>query len=165
LGVLVYQLLTGKHPYKKSNSARTNWLAPSARKCRCPPSHAAESEKNGARRKLKIEDRIAGDLDSIILKSLQKESGERYPSAVELAADFERFLNGQAINFTSVPTIANETNRNEKTIAVLPFKFLNLLPNDKEDTDKNFLGLGLTDALITRLSNVRSLTVRRRARF
>jgi TolB-like protein/Flp pilus assembly protein TadD len=42
----------------------------------------------------------------------------------------------------------------EKTLAVLPFKLLN--PNG----ETNYLSVGLADSLITRLSTVRSLTVR-----
>lgn len=42
----------------------------------------------------------------------------------------------------------------ERTLAVLPFKLLN--PADRSD----YLSVGLADSLITKLSNVRSLTVR-----
>jgi TolB-like protein/Tfp pilus assembly protein PilF/tRNA A-37 threonylcarbamoyl transferase component Bud32 len=46
----------------------------------------------------------------------------------------------------------------DKSIAVLPFKLLGKVIT--EDTGEEFLGVGLADALITRLSNVRSLNVR-----
>lgn len=42
----------------------------------------------------------------------------------------------------------------DKTLAVLPFKLLN--PTD----ESNYLSVGLADSLITKLSNIRSLTVR-----
>ncbi|HEY0461641.1 MAG TPA: winged helix-turn-helix domain-containing protein [Pyrinomonadaceae bacterium] len=42
----------------------------------------------------------------------------------------------------------------EQTLAVLPFKLLN------PDDESNYLSVGLADSLITKLSNVRSLTVR-----
>ncbi|MFN2452612.1 MAG: winged helix-turn-helix domain-containing protein [Pyrinomonadaceae bacterium] len=42
----------------------------------------------------------------------------------------------------------------DKTLAVLPFKLLN--PND----ESNYLSVGLADSLITKLSNIRRLTVR-----
>lgn len=48
----------------------------------------------------------------------------------------------------------NKPDASEKTLAVLPFKLLNA--ND----EKNYLSVGLADSLITKLSNVRSLTVR-----
>src|SRR5690606_13381451 len=50
------------------------------------------------------------------------------------------------------------TSENSKAIAVLPFKFLNL--GGVDDTDDQFLGLGLADALIARLSKVRRFAVR-----
>ncbi len=57
--------------------------------------------------------------------------------------------------------LSNKTTKQEtsvdaadKTLAVLPFKLLN--PND----ETNYLSVGLADSLITKLSNVRSLTVR-----
>jgi TolB-like protein/Tfp pilus assembly protein PilF len=46
----------------------------------------------------------------------------------------------------------------ERSIAVLPFKLLN--PVVTGDTGDSYLGVGLADALITRLSNVRRLVVR-----
>lgn len=56
--------------------------------------------------------------------------------------------------------IPNEltTAEREKTIAVLPFKLL--VSGITGDTDEEYLSIGLTDALITRLSNVQRLTVR-----
>jgi serine/threonine protein kinase/Tfp pilus assembly protein PilF len=159
LGVLFYQLLTGKHPHKKSNSAPYELARAICEETPLPPSVAVKNNGNGTNPKLKIEDRIAGKLDRIILKSLQKEPDERYKSAIELSRDITLLLNELAFKSETVSDYRNAAARRGKTIAVLPFKFLNLLPS-AEDTDKSFLGLGLTDAIITRLSNVRSLTVR-----
>ena len=47
-----------------------------------------------------------------------------------------------------------------KVFAVLPFKFNSLAPTGDVDADERFLGLGLTDALITRLSKTKNLIVR-----
>jgi serine/threonine protein kinase len=114
LGVLFYQLLTGKHPYKKFNPAPHELARSICEDTPIPPSIAAENKKNGESRKLKTEDRIAVDLDSIILKSLQKEPGERYASAIELAADLERFLNGQTIKPATTLAVENKTNYTKK---------------------------------------------------
>ncbi|HZB44589.1 MAG TPA: tetratricopeptide repeat protein, partial [Pyrinomonadaceae bacterium] len=51
-----------------------------------------------------------------------------------------------------------EPHSGSRTVAVLPFKFVN--PSPSEDTGDAYLGVGLADALITRLSNIRSLSVR-----
>lgn len=47
-----------------------------------------------------------------------------------------------------------ETAKGQKTLAVLPFKYLS------NQTDEDYFGLGLTDALITRLSNLSDVEVR-----
>ncbi|MEP6946148.1 MAG: winged helix-turn-helix domain-containing protein [Acidobacteriota bacterium] len=53
-----------------------------------------------------------------------------------------------------VPAITGTQIAPDNTLAVLPFKLLE--PNE----DNSYLGVGLTDSLITKLSNVRNLTVR-----
>ncbi|HEX5707165.1 MAG TPA: tetratricopeptide repeat protein, partial [Pyrinomonadaceae bacterium] len=54
---------------------------------------------------------------------------------------------------------SSATTPEERTVAILPFKVVNP-GEDGRDTGAAYLGLGLADALITRLSNIRSLTVR-----
>lgn len=51
------------------------------------------------------------------------------------------------------PTSEDAVSVDKGTIAILPFKFIGT-------TDDEYLGLGLADALITRLSNLRQVTVR-----
>lgn len=53
----------------------------------------------------------------------------------------------------------NDSFSRVKSLAVLPFKFLSLNSN-LDDTSDKFLGIGLADALVTRLSNIRSVAVR-----
>lgn len=55
-------------------------------------------------------------------------------------------------------TIQLTTAEREKTIAVLPFKLL--ITRNYGDSKEEYLSIGLTDALITRLSNVQRLIVR-----
>jgi tetratricopeptide (TPR) repeat protein len=57
----------------------------------------------------------------------------------------------------ALPTIAGQLRADQESIAVLPFRVLGL---PGENTGDEYLGVGLTDALITRLSNVRRLVVR-----
>jgi eukaryotic-like serine/threonine-protein kinase len=54
----------------------------------------------------------------------------------------------------STETVAPETVLEVKSVAVLPFRYLG------DTADAEYLGLGLTDALITRLGNIRRITVR-----
>jgi Tol biopolymer transport system component/serine/threonine protein kinase/tetratricopeptide (TPR) repeat protein len=110
---------------------------------------------------------LAGDLDNITLKALRKEPGRRYTSVERLREDIVRHLEGRPVSAPFVfPSATPKPSRlatgeavtGEKTLAVLPFKMLNL--RQTEETGENYLGIGLADALITRLSNVRRFSVR-----
>ncbi|HJR09580.1 MAG TPA: protein kinase [Pyrinomonadaceae bacterium] len=109
---------------------------------------------------------LAGDLDNITLKALKKEPGRRYASVERLRDDLLRHLEGRPVSApfvfpTSAKTskpVSGDAVTGEKTLAVLPFKLLNLQRAD--ETGENYLGIGLADALITRLSNVRRFSVR-----
>ena len=57
----------------------------------------------------------------------------------------------------ALPTLPARSLSGEESIAVLPFK---ILSSPIENTGDEYLGIGLTDALITRLSNVQRLIVR-----
>jgi serine/threonine protein kinase/tetratricopeptide (TPR) repeat protein len=57
----------------------------------------------------------------------------------------------------ALPTLPSRSLTGEESIAVLPFR---ILSSPIENTGDEYLGIGLTDALITRLSNVQRLIVR-----
>jgi Tol biopolymer transport system component/serine/threonine protein kinase/tetratricopeptide (TPR) repeat protein len=110
---------------------------------------------------------LSGDLDNVILKALRKEPGRRYTSVERLREDIMRHLEGRPVSAPFVfPSATPKPSRlatgdavaGERTIAVLPFKLLNI--QRTEETGENYLGIGLADALITRLSNVRRFSVR-----
>ena len=77
-GVLLYRLLTGRHPYRFTD---------------CSPSAVAhtinytEPEASGLDR----------PLDAILAKALRKNAPERYASAAEMDADLARYLEGQPV--------------------------------------------------------------------
>ncbi|MGA9997264.1 MAG: protein kinase, partial [Pyrinomonadaceae bacterium] len=105
---------------------------------------------------------LSGSLDNIILKALRKESHRRYQTAAELSDDLERFLEGLPVNAPShfpLP-VSGEMHTDEpstggRSIAVLPFKVLRV-----EEKSDEFLGMGMADAIITKLSNIHRITVR-----
>lgn len=78
LGLLFYQLLTGRSPDLKGSGTSGQPAKPST----VASQFATE---------------IRGDLDTIVLKALRAEPGERYASAAEMASDVRRFQQGQAI--------------------------------------------------------------------
>ncbi len=89
LGLLLYRLLTGEHPYDVPGES----LAAAARAvCETEPPRpsqtvAAQAGRRPARR-------LAGDLDNIALRALAKEPERRYGSVEQLAGDVRRHLDG-----------------------------------------------------------------------
>jgi tetratricopeptide (TPR) repeat protein len=84
LGVVMYELLTGRKPYTlaRGNRAALEQAVLSA----APPKPSAVVEPAERARELR------GDLDTILLKALKKSPEERYPSVAALADDLERYL-------------------------------------------------------------------------
>ncbi|NWG14757.1 MAG: serine/threonine protein kinase, partial [Acidobacteria bacterium] len=112
LGVLLYRLLTGRHPYalaglspaalvkvvcevepeKPSAVVRGTWKKEGA-----GSSLDAGHESIGADRRSSPEAlrrKLTGDLDNIVLTALRKESERRYGSVEQFAADVRRHLEG-----------------------------------------------------------------------
>ena len=92
-----------------------------------------------------------------VLKAVRDDPRERYESVEAFAADVELARNGGEV---PVYGLADERQRNTQapqanSIAVLPFQVLAM-----DHTSENYLGVGITDALITRLSNVGRIAVR-----
>jgi eukaryotic-like serine/threonine-protein kinase len=90
LGVILYELLTGQRPYRIE---RLSFQAIEKAICHDEikaPSTAVHRDGDSAHRALSR--RLAGDLDTIVLRALQKDARRRYQSAEELAEDIRRHL-------------------------------------------------------------------------
>jgi eukaryotic-like serine/threonine-protein kinase len=84
LGAVLYQLLTGALPHQLDGlSARQ------IERVICALDVVRPSDRAPSQRR-----QFAGDLDSIVLKALAKDSAQRYRSAQELGDDLRRYLEG-----------------------------------------------------------------------
>jgi serine/threonine-protein kinase len=86
LGVLLHVLLTGRSPYGTAVDDRKALEKAICEGARVKPSETVE-RRDEARR-------LAGDLDTIVLRAMDPEPGRRYASAEQLAADVQRHLDG-----------------------------------------------------------------------
>ncbi|SMP59128.1 hypothetical protein SAMN06265222_106171 [Neorhodopirellula lusitana] len=104
LGVMLYELLAGTTPFTRErlNSVGFDELRKIIREEE-PPRPSARFSTLGnhlattvsAKRRLepaKLASLMKGDLDWIVMKALDKDRGRRYPSAVAMAEDVQRFL-------------------------------------------------------------------------
>src|SRR5262249_3362600 len=109
---------------------------------------------------------LTGELDDVVMQALRKDQRRRYASVYELSQDINRHLEGFPVAATTYEIPEDLTTAIEESapvtqpnsIAILPFKLM--ADTDAESEGDRFLGVGLADALITRLSNIRSLVVR-----
>ena len=81
LGAILYELLTGRPPFRAATVLDTLEQVRSA----APPSLS------------RIQPGLPVDLDTIVLKCLEKDPARRYPSAAVLAAELRRFCAGEPI--------------------------------------------------------------------
>lgn len=96
LGVILYELLTGERPHKPKGDGSLSLLQAITDTDAAPPSSV--SQRATSTHSAIHPARIKGDLDTIVLKALQRDPGQRYASAKALAEDLQRFLDGLPIS-------------------------------------------------------------------
>jgi serine/threonine protein kinase len=110
LGVLLYQLLTGRSPYRLLSYSQLQLERAICMDDPVRPSQMVISKlsgENDADRSrlsdrrglspLRLRARLAGDLDAIVAMAMRKEPDRRYPSVEALADDLSRHLLGQPV--------------------------------------------------------------------
>jgi serine/threonine-protein kinase len=91
LGILLHQLVTGRHPYGLETGATPDRLvqATLAEDLQRPSLWLQSAASRRA---------VRGDLDAIVLQATRRAASERYPSASALAGDIRAFLDGRAVS-------------------------------------------------------------------
>ena len=108
LGVLLYELLTGATPIDPKRLESAAWgSAADDRRGREPSRPSAkfsstiETQADIARHRrvepCQLTSFLRGDLDWIVLKSLEKDRSRRYATASQFAEDIERYLNDEPV--------------------------------------------------------------------
>ncbi|MBL8523700.1 MAG: serine/threonine protein kinase, partial [Betaproteobacteria bacterium] len=99
LGVMLFELLTGERPYrlKRGSVAELEEAILSADTSR--PSTVVNGEFAARNHDTvsRLRKKLAGDLDTIVLKCLKKTPAERYAGVAALKDDIERFLDGRPV--------------------------------------------------------------------
>lgn len=102
LGVLAFQLLTGRLPHSRSGNVvalaeqvrEEQTQPPSAALRRSATQSAADTAGQSQQRAAR---EVAGDLDVIVLTALRRDPARRYRNAAALADDIRRWLDGRPI--------------------------------------------------------------------
>ena len=105
LGVLLYLLLTGRHPTAQPTATQVDRLRAVVETDPLRPSDATRAKGTDvnaiatarATTPHKLARALSGDLDNIVAKALKKSPDERYPSATALADDLRRYLNHEPV--------------------------------------------------------------------
>ena len=108
LGVILYELLTGDTPLSHDRTRKLDFVSVISairnEEPSFPSATVTKRDVTPSRAKLKcglpparLSRHLRGDLDVIVLRTLEKEPARRYASAAELAADIERHLGNEPI--------------------------------------------------------------------
>ena len=109
LGVMLYELITGTTPFDKTTLSKAGFddmrriireqepPRPSVRITTISvQAHFAKTDRRKIRQR-RLSDSVRGELDWIVMKSMDKDRDRRYESASALAADIERYLSNEPV--------------------------------------------------------------------
>src|SRR5882762_7089685 len=181
LGVLLYELLAGRRPYRLKAGASLTALEQAVIKAQVPPPSTQLAEQAAAARattQRKLAARLRGDLDAIVLKALARSPRQRYASASALSDDLQRHLSGQPVQArpdSAAYRAAKYASRHRTGIAMSaaaavaafspPAHSIAVLPfvNMSGDPKQEYFSDGLSEELLNSLAALPGLQVAARS--
>ena len=109
LGVLLYELLTGSTPLTEGRLRQATYAEmqriiceediakPSVRLNTTAVQQATDLADERRVSIVELQKELKGDLDCIVMKTLEKERDRRYRTAIELADDLTRYINDETV--------------------------------------------------------------------
>ncbi len=184
LGVLLYELLTGKRPYRFSSRAPheiariiceekpedpatvlNDGDVPVVSKSEQAEKTLENVSRNRRTTPETLVKELSGSLKNILLKALRKSPENRYATAEELTNDIQAYLDGMPIAAPEIEFSTEDRFEDSmppgESLAILPFRMFRWKTSKNGDPDTDdFLSIGLADALISRLSGLKTVSVR-----
>ena len=124
LGVVLYELLTGRRPFQVHSmmevveKLRNETPAPPSTVVGRPPDTRGAQEAQP--RPAVLARHLAGDLDAIVMKALEKDPARRYGSVEQMSEDLRRHLDGEPVAAVgwSLPYLAGKFVRKHRAGAI-----------------------------------------------
>lgn len=127
LGVILYELLTGERPYQTEGKSYPELIELI---CNTQPRKPSDTTSAAINSEAKYKSpNLKGDLDNIVLKSLQKERERRYQSVEQFSEDIRRYLTGEPVSARSDTfsyRLSKFVSRNKVTAIAAALVFLSL---------------------------------------
>lgn len=178
LGIVLYEMLAGKHPFKDKSAAVTM-------------SRILLGEPTQTDR---FKTQVSPDLENVLSKMLQKDKASRYQSAGDLLTDLRKLTPPHAGNNTQAETPVITPRRNSivskstaiklvlvgsglalilaviaisswfwkpqsESLAILPFTYASSDPELMANADREYISDGMTESIINNLSQLTNLKV------
>jgi len=137
LGVLLYELLVGVTPFEEKELEKAGLMEilriireeepprPSTRFSSLGDTSTDVAKKRNTN-ELGIAKQLAGDLDWIVMKSIEKDRTRRYSSTAELASDIKRYLNQEPI-IARPPSVAYKISKYMRRYKAASFAIISII--------------------------------------
>ncbi len=130
LGVVLYQVLTGRLPYRVKSTAGTDLSTAILAADIERPSTGVLRQSDSGEAPRKISNQLRGDIDNIVLKALEREPDRRYRSVEAFGDDLRLYLEGRPIKARAssrIYRLSKFVKRNRSGVVVATLALLSLV--------------------------------------